>query len=248
MTSRPLYCPQCGQTRCGTFGSWQFGHSACAGLLRASWARRFCVRALECLSFRIRHDFLFPYSSDFKCVNLSKPSIGRHRDGLAAAMRFVAVRAAHRADAFAVLAAHPLHRELQQQLLPHYVFQLEAGQLVKSHLRLALVDRHFLARLPPRSTGGRTDRTARRSETTPGRGSDRTRFRDSSAPCPGPEPRHRYAAAIPPRPRRSVAPSGRRPNPKNRSLRLPRFRKGNLADFHLLNTQQHGYRRGNIEL
>jgi hypothetical protein len=51
MTSRPLYCPQLGHTRWGTFGSWQFGHSAWAGLRSASWARRFWVRALECRRF-----------------------------------------------------------------------------------------------------------------------------------------------------------------------------------------------------
>ena len=27
ITSRPLYLPQCGHTRCGSLGSWQLGHS-----------------------------------------------------------------------------------------------------------------------------------------------------------------------------------------------------------------------------
>ena len=51
MTSRPLYCPQCGQTRCGNFGSWQLGHSAAEGFFRLSCARRLPVRAAECRRF-----------------------------------------------------------------------------------------------------------------------------------------------------------------------------------------------------
>ena len=55
-TSRPLYWPQCGQTRCGSLGSWQLGHSAFDGDFRLSWARRLPVRAAECrrLGFGIR--------------------------------------------------------------------------------------------------------------------------------------------------------------------------------------------------
>ena len=51
MTSRPLYMPQCGQARCGGFGSWQFGHSDMPGARRWSWARRVEVRRFECLRF-----------------------------------------------------------------------------------------------------------------------------------------------------------------------------------------------------
>ena len=63
ITSRPLYCPQWGQTRCGSLGSWQLGHSAKAGFCRASWARRFWVRALECrrFGFGMVVLLLFPY-------------------------------------------------------------------------------------------------------------------------------------------------------------------------------------------
>ena len=49
ITSRPLYCPQCGHTRCGSLGSWQLGHSEKPGAFRASCARRVLVRSLECL-------------------------------------------------------------------------------------------------------------------------------------------------------------------------------------------------------
>jgi hypothetical protein len=63
MTSRPLYWPQWGHTRWGTLGSWQLGHSACAGLLRESWARRFCVRAFECRRFGFGIAFRYPSAS-----------------------------------------------------------------------------------------------------------------------------------------------------------------------------------------
>src|SRR5580693_6143877 len=49
ITSRPLYFPQCGQTRCGSLGSWQLGHSARTARVKESWVRRAEVRRLECL-------------------------------------------------------------------------------------------------------------------------------------------------------------------------------------------------------
>src|ERR1700689_329220 len=49
MTSRPLYFPQCGQTRCGSLGSWQLGHSARMARVKESWVRRAEGRRLECL-------------------------------------------------------------------------------------------------------------------------------------------------------------------------------------------------------
>jgi hypothetical protein len=54
--SRPLYFPQCGQTRCGSFGSWQFGHCDRLALDSESWVRRAEVLRLECrrLGFGIK--------------------------------------------------------------------------------------------------------------------------------------------------------------------------------------------------
>ena len=49
--SRPLYFPQCGHTRCGNFGSWQFGHCDKPGFFSESCARRVEVRCLECRRF-----------------------------------------------------------------------------------------------------------------------------------------------------------------------------------------------------
>src|ERR1700733_8685594 len=48
ITSRPLYFPQCGQTRCGSLGSWQLGHWAITVRRRESCVRRAEVRRLEC--------------------------------------------------------------------------------------------------------------------------------------------------------------------------------------------------------
>ncbi len=51
MISRPLYWPQCGQTRCGSFFSWQFGQEESPTSGSASWARRLPRRALEIFRF-----------------------------------------------------------------------------------------------------------------------------------------------------------------------------------------------------
>ncbi len=51
ITSRPLYFPQCGQTRCGSLGSWQFGHCDKLGFFSESCVRRAEVRRLECRRF-----------------------------------------------------------------------------------------------------------------------------------------------------------------------------------------------------
>ena len=126
ITSRPLYCPQLGQTRWGTLGSWQLGHSAWAGLLSASWARRFCVRALECLRFGFGILFLRPYYLLNVQIFQSHPAIVTGW-WLTRAARFVTVRTADRADTFAGIAAYPLHRELQNNLLPHDIFQFRPG-------------------------------------------------------------------------------------------------------------------------
>jgi hypothetical protein len=48
ITSRPLYFPQWGHTRWGSFGSWQLGHSDMIDLRSESWVRRAEVRRFEC--------------------------------------------------------------------------------------------------------------------------------------------------------------------------------------------------------
>src|SRR5678815_4783702 len=48
ITSRPLYFPQCVQTRCGNLGSWQLGHWASGVRRKESCVRRAEVRRLEC--------------------------------------------------------------------------------------------------------------------------------------------------------------------------------------------------------
>src|ERR1700689_3920644 len=51
ITSRPLYFPQCGQTRCGSLGSWQLGHCDRLALVSEACVRRAEVRRLECRRF-----------------------------------------------------------------------------------------------------------------------------------------------------------------------------------------------------
>src|ERR1700687_5400797 len=88
MTSRPLYFPQCGQTRCGSLGSWQLGHWAITVRRRESCVRRAEVRRLECrrLGFGI-----FSYL-------LERCPAAIIRGGLAAALILIAILPAHRAD------------------------------------------------------------------------------------------------------------------------------------------------------
>src|SRR5437588_3202330 len=46
-TSRPLYVPQVGQTRCGRFGDPHCGHVLTRGASILCWARRWSRRALD---------------------------------------------------------------------------------------------------------------------------------------------------------------------------------------------------------
>src|SRR5579872_4497811 len=103
ITSRPLYFPQCGQTRCGSLGSWQLGHCANGVRRRESCVRRAEVRRLECrrLGFGI-----FSYLLE-RC-----PAVVT-RIGLAAALLLVAILPAHRTDPFAILVTQLLHGERQ---------------------------------------------------------------------------------------------------------------------------------------
>jgi hypothetical protein len=57
---------------------------------------------------------------------------------------FIAIASADRTNTFAGYAAHALHGKLKKNLLPQNLFQLEAGKLIESHLRLALVQRYFV--------------------------------------------------------------------------------------------------------
>jgi hypothetical protein len=99
-------------------------------------------------AFRIRHFVSTSLLSQiFKSLNVqvfqSHPPVVA-RWGPACAAGFIAVCAADGADAFAGIAAHPLHGKLQQQLLPHNVLKLQAGQFIETHLGLTFVDCYFL--------------------------------------------------------------------------------------------------------
>src|SRR5665213_484024 len=126
ITSRPLYFPQCGQTRCGNLGSWQLGQFAITVRRRESCVRRAEVRRLECrrLGFGI-----FSYLLE-RC-----PPVVTRRN-LAAALFLVAILPAHRTDPFAILATQLPHGERQQHELPQYVVQFQAVAFVEAHLRL----------------------------------------------------------------------------------------------------------------
>ena len=117
--------------------------------------------------------FLLPYLKSILNVQVFQrhPAIVAWMLRLAIAARFIAVCAANRADSFAGFAANPLHRELQQHLLPQYIFQLEAGQLIKSHFGLAFVDGDFFFsgvafERPVKQIEWRVDVKRRAAETT----------------------------------------------------------------------------------
>src|ERR1051326_7513376 len=112
ITSRPLYFPQCGQTRWGSLGSWQLGQFAITERRRESCVRRAEVRRLECLllGFGILLSQLLE-----RC-----PAVVTQR-ALAAAVFLVTVLPAHRTDSLAILVAQPLHRKRQQHNLPQHI-------------------------------------------------------------------------------------------------------------------------------
>src|SRR3954452_13985859 len=93
ITSRPLYFPQCGQTRCGSLGSWQLGHWAITVRRRESCVRRAEVRRLECR--RLGCGILLSQLLE-RC-----PTVVAFRS-LAAALFLVAILPAHRTDPFAI--------------------------------------------------------------------------------------------------------------------------------------------------
>src|SRR5690349_680918 len=124
-TSRPLYCPQCGHTRWGSLGSWQFGHSDRPDGLRASCARRVLVRWCECLrlGFGISlpstspgpgRDSIFNSDSVLQVAQRSPAIVCRLELTIAGSL--VPVLAADRADPLTNVTAYPLHRQGQQHL------------------------------------------------------------------------------------------------------------------------------------
>src|SRR5579872_4376441 len=113
ITSRPLYFPQLGQTRCGTFGSWQLGHSARTVRVKESWVRRADVRRLECRRFGLGMG-----SPAYKLSNLLLQFLQRrptvvNRFRMAVALIQITIPPAHRADSLAVFPANALHRQRQ---------------------------------------------------------------------------------------------------------------------------------------
>src|SRR5580704_7719002 len=101
ITSRPLYFPQCGQTRCGSLGSWQLGHWAMTVRRKESCVRRADVRRLECLRLGC---------GIFSQLLERCPAVITRLDS-AAALILVAILPAHRTDPFAILVAQFLHGE-----------------------------------------------------------------------------------------------------------------------------------------
>src|ERR1039457_3871943 len=123
-TSRPLYCPQCGHTRCGSLGSWQLGHSDIPGVFNESCARRFCVRRAEWRRFGFGISVpqrVYPGTAGLsKCFQVlqtleSGPPVAGPLI-LAVARRFIAVLAARRTDPSAIFVADSLHGHDQQDL------------------------------------------------------------------------------------------------------------------------------------
>src|SRR5581483_2157719 len=121
-TSRPLYFPQCGQTRCGSVGSWQCGHSYKPGVRMASCARRVEVLRLECRRFGLG---IFSSHTTpavkagaearvvFRCCSALQmfqggPTVIR-RFHLATAVAKIAIFAAHRANPLACFRADRVH-------------------------------------------------------------------------------------------------------------------------------------------
>src|SRR5258706_2696558 len=136
ITSRPLYFPQCGQTRCGSLGSWQLGHSDTTALVSESCVRRADVRRLECrlLGFGMV-SFLLKFLERRPAV------VGSHR--LALAPGLIPVPPAHRADSLTTFTAYALHGEREQYKLPQHVVQLDPVLLIEAHFGFAFVDRPF---------------------------------------------------------------------------------------------------------
>src|SRR5215467_2259413 len=141
-TSRPLYWPQWGQTRCGSLGSWQFGHSDRPEAFSASWARRVAVRLAECLRF----GFGISQTSDKFATHLLDLQVPQRPPAIvstlevAIAFGLVPVPAADGTDPFADLTANPLHRQGQHHLFAEHILQLQAAAFIKPNFGFAFVD------------------------------------------------------------------------------------------------------------
>ncbi len=112
ITSRPLYFPHCGQTRCGSFGEWQLGHSPMTLRFNASCVRRADVRRLECLRF----GFGIVLSLLFQLLQSLPAIVDFLRRTLA--LLLIQVLPALRTNPLASLAAQPLHGQRKQHILP----------------------------------------------------------------------------------------------------------------------------------
>ena len=179
-TSRPLYWPQCGHTRWGSLGSWQFGHSERPAGFSASCARRLLVRRWECL--RLGFGISLPQhyqdrsagtrfrpprrpitSSEFQLAERSPAIVRAFHPAIARGL--VPVPAANRADALARFAADALHGQGQHDLFQEDILQLQAAAFVKPYLRLAFVDLDLFLARRCRTSAGKTDRNSRPAET-----------------------------------------------------------------------------------
>src|ERR1035437_4404446 len=147
-TSRPLYWPHFGHTRWGSLGSWQLGHSERPDAFRASCARRVLVRLWECLrlgfGISLPQQISYSYCPCARAAHDSEFQIAERAPaivhfGFTIARGLVPVLATTGADSSTGLAAHPLHRQRQQDLLPEDILQFQAV-FVKSNFRFARVD------------------------------------------------------------------------------------------------------------
>src|SRR5271166_207792 len=141
--SRPLYFPQCGQTRWGSFGSWQLGHCDRLALVSESCVRRAEVRRLECRRFGFGMLLSLLLSLLIQMFQRRPAIIGR--SPLAGALFLIPVLPADRTDSLAIFAAYPLHRQRQQDKFPQNVVEFHSVAFVEAHLRFVLVDRFLLA-------------------------------------------------------------------------------------------------------
>ena len=168
-TSRPLYCPQCGQTRWGSFGSWQFGHSERPGAFSDRARGGSAVRRLECLrfGFGIVQPLLNSFSPAgrqlFKFRSaLQRSSAASDLHSQSPSFRFLPHTGQMPLQSSL---ANLLHRQRQQHLLPEDVLQLHAVAFVKTDLRFALRRSRPLRRARLRRRAGKTNRTTHPGET-----------------------------------------------------------------------------------
>ena len=85
-------------------------------------------------------NYFFPFNLNFL---ESGPAIV-HELGFASAVYQVTILTAYRANPLAILAANPLHRHAEQNVLPQNIFQLNAGAFIEGDLGFSFINLDFL--------------------------------------------------------------------------------------------------------